>query len=86
MTDKQVTYSQEQLNIACKSYSDDARSFMDVKASLMLQNFNLKKSNQELIKQNADLRKELTELKAKIDIPVDGKEYNGKPNSIQNIP
>lgn len=74
---EQQTYTQEQLAVACKSYSDEVRKLLDVKGGLMLDIFNLKKQLAELQKQNADLRKLNSEQKVKVSDTTEVDSSNG---------
>lgn len=52
-----MTYTQEQVNILCKSYADEVSRLLDIKASLVLANYNQRKTIEEQKKQIEELTK-----------------------------
>lgn len=84
--EQKETYSKEDMIVIKVSYTEEIQRLTELKSNYRVELSRLKQENREMAKQNADLRKENTELKAKIDIPINGKEHNDRPNQIQNIP
>ena len=65
----QITYTQEQVNVMCKSYEIENSKLLALKANLELQAFNLKKSIQVLGKKNLELTDEIAALKKPKEVP-----------------